>query len=163
MLIFVTISGEVFRADYGKSIKLFDLNDDEKKGYSKMSGCVFTIKDIVRLVKPVAEKSQRMITFFFVRSSGMTWRTIDAAGSGFDSFFATCGIQAGHKDSGFCLYSIPARTALRLRSSAHSNSLSHYARHGQKALKHPQISSRISGSLCHQCTRTRAVTAVFPV
>lgn len=87
MLIFVTISGEVFRADYGKSIKLFDLNDDEKKGYSKMSGCVFTIKDIVRLVKPVAEKSQRMITFFFVRSSGMTWRTIDAAGSGFDSFF----------------------------------------------------------------------------
>lgn len=56
MLIFVTISGEVFRADYGKRIKLFDLNDDEKKGYSKMSGCVFTIKDIVRLVKPVAEK-----------------------------------------------------------------------------------------------------------
>ena len=56
MLIFVTVSGEVFRADYGKSIKLFDLNDDEKKGYSKMSGCVFTIKDIVRLVKPVAEK-----------------------------------------------------------------------------------------------------------
>ncbi len=55
MLIFITISGEVFRADYGKSIKLFDLND-EKKGYSQMSGCVFTIKDIVRLVKPVAEK-----------------------------------------------------------------------------------------------------------
>lgn len=56
MLIFVIISGEVFRADYGKSIKFFDMNDDEKKGYSKMSGYVFTIKDIVRLVKPVAEK-----------------------------------------------------------------------------------------------------------
>ena len=56
MLIFVIISGKAFRVGYGESIKLFDLNDDEKKGYSKMSGCVFTIKDIVRLVKPVAEK-----------------------------------------------------------------------------------------------------------
>ncbi len=56
MLIFVIISGEAFKADYGKSIKLIDLNDDEQKGYSKMSDCVFTIKDIVRLVKPVAEK-----------------------------------------------------------------------------------------------------------
>lgn len=53
---FVIVSGKVFRADYGESIKLIDLNDDGKKGYSKMSGCVFTIKDIARLVKPVAEK-----------------------------------------------------------------------------------------------------------
>lgn len=56
MLIFVIISGEAFRTDYGKRIKLFDTNDDEKKGYGKMSGCVFTIKDIARLVKPVADK-----------------------------------------------------------------------------------------------------------
>lgn len=56
MLIFVIISGKAFRVGYGESIKLFDLNDDEKKGYGKMSSCVFTIKDIVRLVKPVAEK-----------------------------------------------------------------------------------------------------------
>lgn len=33
-----------------------DLYDDGKKRYSKISGCVFTIKDIVRRVKPVAEK-----------------------------------------------------------------------------------------------------------
>lgn len=56
MLIFVIISGKAFKADYSKSIKLIDLNDDEQKGYGKMSDCVFTIKDIVRLVKPVAEK-----------------------------------------------------------------------------------------------------------
>ncbi len=42
---------------YESYYTLFDLNDEEKKGYSKMSGCVFTIKDVVRLVKPVDFKS----------------------------------------------------------------------------------------------------------
>ena len=30
--------------------------DDEKKGYGKMVACVFTIKDIVKPVRPVAGK-----------------------------------------------------------------------------------------------------------
>ena len=78
-------------------------------------------------------------------------------------FSAIYGIRAEQKDSGFCLYSILARTALRLQSSVRSDSLSHDARHGQKALKYPRIFFQISKPLCHQCTETRAVIVVFPV
>ena len=78
-------------------------------------------------------------------------------------FSATSGIQAERKDSGSCLCSIPGHRPLHLRSSVRSDSLNHYALHGQKALKHPRIFCQISKPLCHQCTETQAVTVVFPV
>lgn len=41
------------------------MDDDEKKGYSKMDNCIFTIQDIVRLVKPVAEKYRVKAIYLF--------------------------------------------------------------------------------------------------